>query len=184
MKIILASKSPRREEILKKLGIKFDIIESNINEASFNILCPKTLAKKLAFEKANSILKLHKQENITIIGADTVVFIDNKILGKPKSKKEAIDMLMLLNGKEHFVITGLAILGYKNGEYFEEITYSLAKVYFGKYLLEELEKYVKTNEPMDKAGAYAIQGIGGFLVEKIEGDFYTIMGLPFQKLYM
>lgn len=183
MKIILASKSPRRKEILKNLGLEFDIIQSDIDENGYNNLEPKELVKKLSFKKANHILKLHKQENITVIGSDTIVCIENKILGKPKNEQDAINMLMLLNGKQHFVITGLVILGYKNGEYFEEITYSLAKVYFARYSLAEIEKYVKTKEPMDKAGAYAIQGIGSFLVEKIEGDFYTIVGLPFQKLY-
>ena len=183
MQIILASKSPRRKEILKNLGIKFDIIQSDIDENRFKNLEPKQLVEKLAFEKANCVLKLHKKENITVIGSDTIVFIQNEILGKPKNKEDAINMLIKLNGKEHFVITGLAIIGYKDGKYFEEITYSLAKVYFGKYSLEEIKAYVNTKEPMDKAGAYAIQGIGSFLVEKIEGDFYTIVGLPFQKLY-
>lgn len=183
MKIILASESPRRIEILKKLGIKFDVIASNIDESIFNHLTPKEMVKKLAFEKANSVLKINKIENITVIGADTIVCINNQILGKPKNKKEAINMLINLNGNKHSVLTGLAIIGYKNGKYFKEVIYSLSNVYFGKYCLNEIEKYVDTLEPMDKAGAYAIQGIGGFLVKKIEGDFYSIVGMPFQKLY-
>lgn len=182
MKLILASSSPRRAELLNQLNLNFEIIPSNIDESQFSNLPPKRLVKKLAFEKASFLLN-SSEKNIAIIGSDTIVVIEDKILGKPKNEEDALNMLSLLNGKKHSVITGLCILGYKNGEYFEEILNSWADVHFGKYSLNELENYVKTKEPMDKAGSYAIQGKGSFLVEKIEGDFYSIVGLPVQKLY-
>lgn len=182
MKLILASASPRRAELLNQLNLNFEIIPSNIDESIFSNLSPKDLVEKLAFEKANSLLK-NTEKNIAIIGSDTVVIIEDKILGKPKNEEDALNMLSLLNGKKHSVITGLCVLGYKNGEYFKEVLHSCANVYFGKYSLNELKNYINTKEPMDKAGAYAIQGKGSFLVEKIEGDFYSIVGLPIQKLY-
>lgn len=182
MKIILASSSPRRAEILKQLNINFEINPSNIDENQFKCTSPEELVKRLSFEKAKFLLN-NKEKNVTIIGSDTIVVINNEILGKPKNKEDALRMLSLLNGKKHSVLTGLCVLGYKNNVYFEEILYSYANVYFGNYSLCELKKYVETKEPMDKAGAYAIQGFGSFLVEKIEGDYYSIVGLPVQKLY-
>lgn len=182
MKIILASASPRRAELLKLLNIKFETKPSNIDEDRFFDLCPKDLVQKLSFEKAKSILNKN-DKNVAIIGSDTIVCINDRILGKPKDKEDAFRMLSMLNGNKHTVFTGLCILGFINGNYFEEVLYSYANVYFGKYSDKQLISYINTSEYMDKAGSYAIQGKGSFLVEKIEGDFYSIVGLPIQKLY-
>lgn len=184
-KIILASASPRRCALLNQMGINFDIIPSNIDESIFNNLKGSELVKALSIEKAKNIFnKIDKKEkNICIIGCDTIVSINNIILGKPKDKSEAINMLLMLNNNMHTVFTGLSVIGLKDNVYFEETICSSSNVYFSNFSKNELMEYVNTLEPMDKAGAYAIQGKGGFLVSKIEGDFYSIMGLPINKLY-
>ncbi len=184
-KIILASSSPRRCALLNLMGINFDIIPSNINEDIFKNLKGSELVKKLSIEKAKHVFnKIDKiDKDICIIGCDTIVSIENKILGKPKDKKDALDMLCLLNNNMHTVFTGLSLLGLKNNVYFEETICSYSNVYFSNFSKSELIDYVETLEPIDKAGAYAIQGKGGFLISKIEGDFYSIMGLPLNKLY-
>lgn len=184
-KIILASSSPRRCALLNQMGIKFDLIPSDIDEDNFKNLKGVDLVKTLALEKAKNIFKKidKKENNICIIGCDTIVSINDIILGKPKDKEDAINMLLLLNGNMHTVFTGLSLIGLKDGIYFEETIYSSSNVYFSKFSKNELLEYVNTLEPMDKAGAYGIQGKGGFLVSKIDGDFYSIMGLPINKLY-
>lgn len=183
-KIILASSSPRRCALLNQIGIQFDIIPSNVDEDRFNHLKGSQLVKTLSLEKAKNIFhKLEKERNILIIGCDTIVSINDKILGKPKDKKDALNMLLELNGNMHTVFTGVSVLGFYNGCYFEETICSSSNVYFSKFSKDELLSYVNTLEPMDKAGAYGIQGKGGFLVYKIEGDFYSIMGLPLNKIY-
>ena len=184
-KIILASASPRRCALLNQMGINFDIIPSNIDESIFNNLKGSELVKALSIEKAKNIFnKIDKKEkNICIIGCDTIVSINNIILGKPKDKSEAINMLLMLNNNMHTVFTCLSVIGLKDNVYFEETICSSSNVYFSNFSKNELMEYVNTLEPMDKAGAYAIQGKGGFLVSKIEGDFYSIMGLPINKLY-
>ena len=184
-KIILASSSPRRCALLNQMGIKFDLMPSNINEDTFKHLKGSELVKTLALEKAKNIFnKLEKtEENICIIGCDTIVSINDIILGKPKDKEDALNMLMLLNNNMHTVFTGLSLVGLKNNVYFEETICSSSNVYFSNFSKKELLEYVNTLEPMDKAGAYGIQGKGGFLVSKIDGDFYSIMGLPINKLY-
>lgn len=184
-KIILASSSPRRCTLLNQMGIKFDLEPSNIDEDAFNHLKGSELVKTLAIEKAKNVFnKLEKkEENICIIGCDTIVSFGDTILGKPKDKQDALNMLMLLNNNMHTVFTGLSIIGFENSIYFEETICSVSNVYFSKFSKDELLEYVDTLEPMDKAGAYGIQGKGGFLVSKIDGDFYSIMGLPINKLY-
>ncbi len=183
-KIILASSSPRRSELLKKLDISFDIKDSNLDETKFSYQDPKELVKTLAYEKAKSVLENTSfPDDICVIGADTVVCFNDKILTKPKDKSDALNILLSLNDNSHFVYTGLSLIGYKNGSYFEETLVSSSCVYFSKFSKEELINYIDTLEPMDKAGAYGIQGKGGFLVSKIEGDFYSIMGLPLNKTY-
>lgn len=183
-KIILASSSPRRCALLNQIGIQFDIIPSNIDEDRFNHLKGSQLVKTLSLEKAKNIFdKLKKESDILIIGCDTIVSINDKILGKPKNKEDALNMLLELNGNMHTVFTGVSVLGFSNSCYFEETICSSSNVYFSKFSKDELLSYVNTLEPMDKAGAYGIQGKGSFLVYKIEGDFYSIMGLPLNKIY-
>ena len=183
-KIILASSSPRRCALLNQMGIKFDLIPSDIDESAFKHLKGSELVKTLSIEKAKNVFnKLGKEENICVIGCDTIVSINDIILGKPKDKEDALNMLMLLNDNMHTVFTGLSIIGFKDNIYFEENICSSSNVYFSKFSKKELFEYVNTLEPMDKAGAYGIQGQGSFLVSKIDGDFYSIMGLPINKLY-
>lgn len=184
-KIILASASPRRKDILSKLPIDFDIIKSDIDEDQFSHFPPEKLVRVLSYEKANHIFNKFKNntDDICIIGCDTVVSINEKTLGKPKNKKDALNMLVMLNNASHNVFSGLSVLGIKNGKYFEETIYTKSVVHFSDFSKDELMRYVDTDEPMDKAGSYGIQDKGSFLISSIEGDFYSIMGLSINKIY-
>lgn len=168
--LILASNSPRRKEILKMLGYEFKVTVSEADE-NIEYLPPEDTVTELSKRKA---LAVKAEYEDTVIGADTVVAIDNKILGKPKDKKDAYDMLKLLSNRKHTVYTGVTVITKE-----KIITdYVSADVYFREILDFELENYLNTDEPYDKAGAYAIQGMGGAFTEKIDGDFYAVMGLP------
>ena len=177
MKIILASGSPRRQELLKNIVNEFKIIpskyEENIPEG-----CPaEEAAEFLAVQKAMDVAKEHKDD--LIIGCDTVVVCEGEILGKPKDEDDAKRMLRKLSGKEHRVITGTAIMGNGISMSFSEST----AVRFATLNEDEINWYISTKEPMDKAGAYGIQGSGSLFIEKIEGDYYSVMGLSVNKLY-
>ena len=174
--IILGSKSPRRKEILEMAGIPFKVVVSDVEE---DIKCDNYLdyPRLTARKKGEALIPLYP--NDTIITADTIVYLDSVILGKPKNKKEAYDMISLISGKSHIVVTGVYIKT-KNKEY----NYSVeTKVYVSRLTNEEIEAYIETSEPYDKAGAYAIQGIFGKYIEKIEGDYYNVMGLPINSIY-
>ena len=176
-KIILASQSPRRKELLSMLGIEYEAIPADIDE---QINPNNDLVKeieKLSYEKANHIYKDNK--DALVIGSDTIVKIGNSVLGKPKSFEQAKQMLQMLSDNTHEVVTGVTIITNDTIETFSNI----AKVTFYPLTNQEIEDYIKTNEPMDKAGAYAIQGLGGKFIKSIEGDYYTIMGLPIGELY-
>ncbi|OGH18150.1 MAG: septum formation protein Maf [Candidatus Levybacteria bacterium RIFCSPHIGHO2_02_FULL_37_10] len=176
--IILASKSPRRKELLGKIGLKFKVIESEYREIIDSRLNPHELVEKLSLEKAKIVHKNHK--NSIIIAADTIVVCDGRVLGKPKDKKDAKQMLGFLSGKVHLIITGLTII---DGELNKIITRSEeTKVYMRKISPKEIDSYLKTKEPYDKAGAYAIQEIGSIFIEKIEGDYLNAVGLPIYSL--
>lgn len=173
-RIILASASPRRKELLEKIGLKFEIIPSNYDEklADDNFTYEKI--ENLALNKGLDVAKNIKDDAI-IISADTVVVLDNKILGKPHSKEEAFNMISGLSGKTHEVITAIAMLDNKNNK---QLIHSVTtKVTFRQISKEEIEKYVSTKEPYDKAGAYAAQGIAAIFVEKIEGCFNNVVGI-------
>jgi septum formation protein len=180
-KIILASSSPRRIELLKGLGLKFEILPANIDETISTSPSPVAIARQLAVQKAFAVQqKINRKEftNTLIIAGDTIVILGKKILGKPTTKAEAIKMLTRLSGKTHLVITGLCILKGKKKVVGHEIT----KVTFQKLSKRTIRKYVNTGEPMDKAGAYGIQGKAALLVKKIEGDYFNVMGLPLALL--
>lgn len=176
-KIILASNSPRRKELMQYLNLEFEIIPSDIEE----VIDPKAehedLVMDLAFQKAYSIFKEYK--DAIVIGFDTLVVIDDYVLGKPKDEEEAKMFLNILSGNNHRVVTGCSILtaGYSKSFYSDAI------VSFAKLTEQEIEDYVKTKEPMDKAGAYGIQGYGAKFVTGINGDYFTIVGFPISKLY-
>ncbi|MBQ7087298.1 MAG: septum formation inhibitor Maf [Clostridia bacterium] len=173
--IILASNSPRRRELLQMAGYKFMVSASHCNETS-KFTDPENMTMEIAMKKAYATFYSEKDD--IIIGADTVVVCDGKALGKPQDKEQAADMLRILSGKTHSVYTGVCLL--RNGE--SECFCSKTDVTF--YQLDEstIDWYVNTNEPMDKAGAYGIQGKGALLVEKINGDYYNVVGLPIAKL--
>jgi septum formation protein len=174
--IILASKSPRREQLLKEAGIEFIICPSDVDEEIDLNMSPKAIVMELAKQKAQAVFL--KYPNDTIVGADTIVVLENQILGKPMDQEDAYRMLKILSGKTHQVFTGVTIIAKEKTESF--ISESL--VTMKPFSHENIKKYVESLEPMDKAGAYAIQGLGSQLVEKYEGDFYTIMGLPIFEL--
>ena len=172
MKIILASNSPRRKELLTAHNISFEVIPSDILEELNPNLSPVENVMNLAKQKALDVyIKSKKQP---ILAADTVVVYNNEILGKPIDEKDAFRMLKLLNGKTHEVITGVAYISEKG----VEISHEISKVTFRQVTDEEIVEYINTKEPMDKAGSYAIQGIGAKLVKSYEGEFDNIVGLP------
>jgi septum formation protein len=177
-KIILASASPRRREILGITGLKFSVDASEYEEDMELGLKPHQLARFLSAEKAKAIAS--KYPNALLIAADTFIVFKDKLLGKPHTDEEARRMLVLLNGRSHSVITGFTILDTKTKK---KLSRSVeTKVYFRKMTEQEIESYVRTGEPLDKAGAYAIQGIGAVIVKKIEGDYLNVVGLPLNSL--
>ncbi len=195
MRIILASKSPRRKELLSRIGIEYECIVSEAEEKTTESSPDKVVAE-LSRQKAENIfeiLRAGERDNspMVIIGADTVVACDSNIMGKPKDKQDAERMLKLLEGRSHSVWTGVTLLFVnidKNGKYSENkvISETFAcetKVYMYHFSDNEIEEYIKTEEPLDKAGAYGIQGIAAKFIEKIEGDYNNVVGLPVSALY-
>ncbi len=176
-RIILASASPRRKELMELAGYDFEVICADIVEVVPENATPQEVVMSLALQKAQAVAAEHKEA--VVIGSDTVVALDGKILGKPHSEQEACEMLRSLSGRTHKVFTGVAIVcGDKVKNFFDE-----TDVEFYPLGDDEIKKYVATGEPMDKAGAYGIQGKGSVLVKKINGDFFNVMGLPIAKLY-
>ena len=172
--LILASKSPRRSELLEQAGLTFSVIPSTFDESTVAVSSPESYVITLAESKALDISQKHP--GAWIIGADTIVLIDRKILGKPASIKEAHDMLQHLSGRTHQVLTGYCICCKKKNKVFSETVKT--DVRFKKLNAAEIRWYIQTGEPFDKAGAYAIQGIGTFLVKSINGSYTNVVGLP------
>lgn len=173
-KLILASSSPRRKEIFSKLRLPFEVEVGDYEEDMTLPLSPAELAQTLSKGKAESVAKNHS--DAIVVAADTFIVFGNKVLGKPKTAEKAREMLRMLRGKENNIITGVTIIdtGAKTTLTFDEIT----KVFMRDMSDSEIEGYVKTGEPLDKAGAYALQELGAIFIEKIEGDFFNAMGLP------
>lgn len=175
--IILASGSPRRAEILKNLGYDFTIILPTCDEDGVSHLPPAEQVEHLAERKARSVLAQYPES--IVIGSDTLVYCDNQVLGKPQGFEDAVRMLGMLSGRTHKVYTGLCVCR-KN----EIITLAdSAEVTFFPMTQNEIEWYAASGEPMDKAGAYAVQGLGSRFIQSIRGDFYTVMGLPAGPVY-
>ncbi len=175
--IILASASPRRSELMTLAGFRFDVICADIDEIVPEKALPQEVVMSLALQKAQAVAKDHRKS--AVVGSDTVVALDGKILGKPRSESEAAEMLRSLSGRIHKVFTGVAIVcGEKVTSFFEE-----TEVEFYPLTDQEILDYVATGEPMDKAGAYGIQGRGAVLVKRINGDYFNVMGLPISKVY-
>ena len=173
LKLILASKSPRRSDLLEKAGLAFSIIPSDFDESSVTVSDPELYVKTLAKLKATDVSEKHPDS--WVLGADTIVLIDDSILGKPGSKDEARTMLKQLSGKTHQVITGYCLCCPKKDIISETVK---TDVRFKTLRDAEIEWYIQTGEPFDKAGAYAIQGIGASLVESINGSYTNVVGLP------
>lgn len=172
--IILASTSPRRKEIFEKSGLPFTTEDSNYEEDMTLPLSPQKLSGYLSLGKAKNVAEKHS--NVIIIAADTFVVFDNKVLGKPYTPEKTKEMLLLLNGKQNTIITGVTIIDTETNK--TESFFTEVKVYLKKLTESEIDNYIKSGEPLDKAGAYALQGLGSVFVEKIEGDFFGAMGLP------
>ena len=177
MKIVLASQSPRRKELLGRMGLEFVTQASKIDESAFDGLAARELVATLSREKAQWIARQLDGETL-VIGADTVVVRDGAALGKPKDAEDAVAMLLSLSGRDHQVCTGVTVCrGDRVLTQVEE-----TQVTFRDLTEAEVRQYVSTGEPMDKAGAYGIQGYGALLVERIEGDYFNVMGLPVCRL--
>lgn len=176
--IILASASPRRRKLLALTGLKFRIDPSDYREDMKSDLEPHKLARFLSLEKAKAVAVKYK--DAIIIAADTFIVFKSRLLGKPHTPKEARRILRMLNGKKHSVITGFTILDTMSRKRLSRSVET--KVYFKKLTEEEIDAYVRSGEPLDKAGAYAIQGLGSFIVRKIEGDYFNVIGIPLSAL--
>lgn len=177
-KIILASTSPRRKDLLEKTGLLFEIATSNYEEDMTLRLPPHELAKHLSKGKAVAVARDYT--DAVIIAADTFIIFGDKILGKPYTSEKAKETLAMLSGSTHSIITGFTILDTKSGKNISHTTET--KVHFRKLTTEEIDAYVATGEPLDKAGAYGIQGLGSELVDKIEGSFSNVVGLPVEEV--
>lgn len=182
MKIILASGSERRKELLKLITSNFEVLVSNEEEILEEGITIQEQSKRLSYIKAKSVFDKTKGDRI-VIGSDTMVIKQNKIYGKPNDKEDAIKMLQELRNTSHEVITGLAVLIQDGAKYKEFITYDITKVYIKDISDSEITNWVENNKVLDKAGAYAIQGEFSVFIDKIEGNYNTVVGLPIHKLY-
>jgi len=175
-RVVLASSSPRRRQLLNLIGIAHEVRPPNIDETMRPRETPRRHAERLAREKASAIAK--RDPDLITIGADTIVVVSRKVLGKPRDADDAARMLALLSGREHMVTTAVAVSrGKKLRSAVEEVS-----VRFRRLRDAEIEAYIAPGEPMDKAGAYGIQGYGATIVERIEGDYFAVMGLPIVRL--
>jgi septum formation protein len=176
LRVVLASSSPRRRELLNLIGITHEVRPANLDETRLARETPRRYAERLAREKASAIAQ--RDPALITIGADTIVVVDRKILGKPVDKADAARMLRLLSGREHTVITAVAVArGKELRSGIEQV-----RVKFRRLGEDEIDAYIETGEPMDKAGAYGIQGFGATIVERVEGDYFAVMGLPLVRL--
>ena len=175
-RVVLASGSPRRRQLLELIGIEHDVLPSNIDETMRPREAPRRHAERLAREKASAVAK-RDPDRITI-AADTIVVVNRKVLGKPVDEDDARRMLSMLSGREHTVITAVAVArGRKLRSAIEEV-----RVKFRRLRDDEIDAYIATGEPMDKAGAYGIQGYGATIVQCVDGDYFAVMGLPLARL--
>lgn len=179
---ILASGSPRRKELLELMGLEFKVIVSQADEDSVSKdLKPELYVQELALLKASATAKeVLRNKNAVIISADTIVTLDGQILGKPKDEDDAFNMLSILSGREHEVYTGYCVMRISDGK--AVCGKVRTKVKFKDLSDDKIRGYINSGEPMDKAGAYGIQGLGSLLIEKIDGDYFNVVGLPISAL--
>ena len=182
MDIILASQSLRRKELMDLMGLNYKVIVSDADETFEEGLTIEEQSKRLGYIKAKTVFDKTKGDRI-VIGSDTMVLKENEVFGKPKNKEEAIKMLNKLKNTNHRVITSLSVLIQDKDKYTEYIDYDIARVYFKDISQDEILRWIDEGNPYDKAGAYAIQSKFGVFVDKIEGNYFTVVGLPIHKLY-
>lgn len=184
--IILASASPRRVELLKQAGFTFTVVPSNVKEETTEI-SPDKIVEELAFQKADEVYQRVKNEyngkDYMVIGADTIVFYNGEILGKPQDEQEAFDMLKMLSDRTHQVFTGISIISKIKNEKQIFLLHERTAVTFYPINDYDLKEYISTGDSLDKAGAYGIQGPFAVHIRKIEGDYNNVVGLPIAKLY-
>jgi len=178
LRIVLASGSPRRFELLRQIGVNFEVEPSNVDEVRLEAEHPVTLAERLALAKARDVAARHS--DALVVGADTIVVLGERVLGKPRDKADACEMLRDLSGRQHVVITGVALVHAPSGR--ERVEYEQSAVWIRPLTPDQIARYVATGEPMDKAGAYAVQGLASALVERLEGCYFNVMGLPIARL--
>lgn len=186
-RVLLASKSPRRQELLKNIGLKFEVLVSNFDEKS--VACegipPHKYAEELARRKAGAVASAVSAEDgveYLIIGADTIVVVNGGIMGQPEDEADARRMLNMLSGGANQVITGVALISLKDGVKTVSSAFESTLVYFKPLSAYEIDRYIATKEPLDKAGAYGIQGAASLFVEEIEGCYFNVVGLPLMRL--
>lgn len=177
VELILASASPRRKELMEIIGLPFKIEVSEVDETMNRANQLEDEIQELAYRKAKGVAERNKDS--VVIGADTIVVYEGEVLGKPRDEQDAFRMLSKLSGKTHKVLTGVCLLNQNEKHSF----CSTSEVVFNQLTDDEIWRYIKTGEPMDKAGSYGIQGFGGCFVKEIRGDYYTIVGLPLSQVY-
>lgn len=178
-KLILASRSPRRAEILRAVGWPFQIHAANIDESRTDSESAASYVRRLAVAKASVVAERFSSE--LVLGADTIVLVENEILGQPRDEDDARRMLKLLSGRWHEVLTGVALV--RSVDILCVVDCERTRVRFGEISAAEIDWYVATGEPKDKAGAYAIQGSAALFIEEIQGDYFNIVGLPIRLIY-
>ena len=179
-KIVLASASPRRKQLLEELNINFEVHKSNADEIMDSQMHPSKLVMENAYRKASDIAKKFKKQDCVTIGSDTVVVFDSKVMGKPESKEDAFKMLSNLSNTTHQVYSGISIVDCLNDNYI--IEYAVTDVTMWDFNEEIIRNYISTGEPLDKAGSYGIQGKGRLLVKSINGCYFNVVGLPITLL--
>ena len=187
MKYILASASPRRKELMEQAGFRFEVIPSMVEER-IRKTTPSDVVMELAFQKAQDVFERHQKssdgrQDYVVIGADTIVVYRNEILGKPANKSEAFDMLSMLSDRTHQVYTGVSLIYFQNGQIHTNTFYESTDVTFCPISREDLHSYIESGDPLDKAGAYGIQGSFAIHVKCIKGDYNNVVGLPICQLY-
>lgn len=184
MRIILASNSPRRKELLHQIFDSFDVVKSNFNEEVVDEKNPEELVKVLSSKKAEEVFdKIESNESeLLVIGGDTLVYFDGQVLGKPKDEKDAYNTLKKLQGNKNEVYSAFTVILKKDGKIIKETVLSKSIVTIKAMTDEEIEEYIKTGEPMDKAGSYAVQGIGNKFIDNIEGSYNSVVGLDIEEL--
>ncbi len=183
MKLILASSSPQRAEVLRNAGFLFEVVSAHVDESLRESETASNFVRRLAETKASAVAASLPQASqpAIVVGADTVICVDGLILGKPGDARDACEMLRRLSGRTHEVITGLAVISWPKDE--RRVEQETTRVTFTALNKNEIEDYVASGEPLGKAGAYAIQGLGGRFVHRVEGCYFNVVGLPLARLY-